>query len=188
MLRTESELSPDIQPYAFSVELVEQIQQVRLLKRMLKLRQQGKVRQIEEMVAFYLDTDILRAQPIDDSMILLYEERQELKNMQEESEIHREQHMEEICEKAAELLQKYKMTVVKIMKEREKQRRLHQKIAFVLKRIRAQNLTRLSIPKGMMNSSTQDIWNYLQEKEKTKETIEWEYTEDETETKFRLRE
>ena len=188
MLKTETELSPDSTPYAFSIELMEQIQQVRLLKRMLKLREQGKTRQIQEMVAFYPDTDELQTQPISDLKMLLYEERQELKNMQEEAEVHREKHMDDIYTKAAELFHKDKMTVIKMMKEREKQKRLYQKIAFVLKSIRAQNLTRLGIPKGMMQRSTREIWDFLQIKEKKKEKIEWEYTEDDTIIKFRLRE
>ena len=40
----------------------------------------------------------------------------------------------------------------------------------------------------MHQSSTQDIWNFLQEKEKTKGDIEWEYTENDDDIKFRLRE
>lgn len=135
MLQTEAELSPDTTPHSFSVELVEQIQQVRLIKRTLKLQKQVKVRQIDAMVAFYPDTKGLKHQSISDLQDLLFKERQELKNMQEASEEHREKHMDEIYSKAAELMHKDKMTVVKTIKEHEKQRRLFQKIAFVLKKL-----------------------------------------------------
>lgn len=40
----------------------------------------------------------------------------------------------------------------------------------------------------MLQISTKEIWDFLQIKEKTKEKIEWEYTEDEVEIKFCLRE
>lgn len=74
------------------------------------------------------------------------------------------------------------------MQEREKQSRLYNKLAFILTNERFQAITRLGIPKGMMDSPIKDIWDFLQAKEKTKENIDWEYTEDEAEIKLRLRE
>lgn len=80
------------------------------------------------------------------------------------------------------------MTIIQEMKEHEKMSRMFQKISHVMKPHRYQAITRLGIPKNKMNSPTEMIWKFLQEKEKTKEHIDWEYTEDEDPIKFRLRE
>ena len=83
---------------------------------------------------------------------------------------------------------KDKMTIIKEMKEREKQCRVYLKISFVLEPTRFQAITRLGIPKGMSQAPTQEIWDFLQENEKKKEPIEWEYTENDDAIKFRFRE
>ena len=46
----------------------------------------------------------------------------------------------------------------------------------MLEPTRFQAIAHLGIPKGMSQAPTQEIWNFLQEKEKNKEQIEWEYT------------
>ena len=119
---------------------------------------------------------------------ILIESRQELKQMQEEADELRETHHDKVYEKAAELQNKDKMTVIKEMKEREKQSRMYKKISFVLAPQRYQAITRLGIPKGMMQATTKEIWDFLQAKEKTNDKIEWEYTEQEQEIEYRLRE
>ena len=96
--------------------------------------------------------------------------------MQEEAYEHREIHLDNLNEKAAQLENKDKMTVIKELKEREKQKRMFQQINFILKSFTSNNVSRLGIPKRMHNSTTQEIWDYIQitrEKE-----IQWEYTEE----------
>ena len=65
--------------------------------------------------------------------------------MQEKADEIRDIHHDKVYEKAAELYHKDKMTVIKEMKEREKQCRVYQKISFVLA-TRFQEITRLGIP------------------------------------------
>ena len=63
---------------------------------------------------------------------------------------------------------------------------MFQRINFILKSFTPNNVSRLGIPQGMNNSTAQEIWDYIQitpEKQ-----IKWEYTEDGTIIKFRLRE
>ena len=123
-----------------------------------------------------------------DHQAIFLDLKSKLKTMQEEADLIRETHHDTIYEKAAELHHKDKMTIVKEMKEREKQSRIYQKISYVLAPHRFQAIARLGIPKGMMQATTKAIWDYLQEKERTKDTIEWEYTEDDEDIKFRLKE
>ena len=108
--------------------------------------------------------------------------------MQEESDEYRERHMDTLDEKATALYNKDKMTILKEMKEREKQSRMYQRIDCVLNTNRFQAITRLGIPKGMQSRTTKEIWNYLQIKEKNQDKIAWEYTENEADIKRRLRE
>ena len=53
---------------------------------------------------------------------------------------------------------------------------------------RFQAITRLGTPKGMMEAPTHEIWKFLQEKERTREKVEWDYTEDDEDIKVRLKE
>jgi len=68
------------------------------------------------------------------------------------------------------------------MKTREKQKKMWRKISFVTKQ-RGNYVTRLGIPIGYKNASTQAIWDYLQNP-KSKPT--WYYVTDPAEIERRL--
>ena len=188
MLTTEQELSPDSTPFPFSVQLLEQINSVRLIKRLRNLKQKGKTHEINEMVAYTPSMEALAPKSLDDINLILHEARHELKAMQEEADEIRDIHHDQVYEKAAELHNKDKMILIKELKEREKQGRIFKKISYVLTPFQHQAITRLGIPAGMMQSTTKEIWDFLQLKERTKEKIDWEFTEDENYIQFRLRE
>ena len=188
MLKVEDQISPDSVPYAFSEEVLEQMISVRVIKQMRNLKSKNNTQAIAEMVAYNPGADELNQMTVPELNALLKAERAELVQMQEDSYEYRERHMDTLYEKAAELHNKDKMTVVKETKEREKQSRMYQKLDSVLNSNRFQAIIRLGLPSGMMSSSTQSIWDFLQIKEKNNEKITWEYTEDETEISRRLRE
>ena len=186
MLKAEQNITPESKPYSFSQALVDQIHSVRIIKTLVKQKQQNKNNVIQERIARNPNLEELNSKSIPDLISILAETRAELKTMQEEAYEHREIHLDNLHEKAAELDNKDKMIVIKELKERERQKRMFQKINFILKSFTSNNVSRLGIPKGMKNSTTQEIWDYTQttpEKE-----IQWEYTEDEKDIKFRLRE
>ena len=188
ILSTENELSSDSTPFPFSVQLLEQIHSARLIKRLRNLKQKGKTNEIHEMVSYTPSIEHLVPKSIDQLNKILHETRAELTAMQEDADEIREIYHDQVFEKAAELRNKDKMVLVKELKEREKQSRINRKIAFVLTPFRNQAITRLGILLDMMKSTTKDIWDYLQLKERTKEDIQWEFTEDEDKIKFRLKE
>lgn len=188
MLLTESELCPDTCPFPFSEDLLLQAQSIRVIKQMRQLKRQHLDIEIDKLVAQNPGAEELKRQSIPQLNKLLQTQRRDLRAMQDDAGEYRTKNMETLYEKAKELFDKDKMQVAKEMQEREKQSRLYNKLAFVLTNERFQAITRLGIPKGMMGSPIKDIWDFLQAKEKTKEYIDGEYTEDESEIKLRLRE
>jgi len=80
--------------------------------------------------------------------------------MQEDNDLHREEHLDRICEALAAEKSRDKATIVKEMKNREKQQKSWRKIAYVTKSHR-KGVTRLGIPKGFESAPTRDIWDYL---------------------------
>ena len=150
---------------------------------MRRLKRQHLDIEIDKMVAQNPDAEELKQQTIPQLNKLLQNQRRDLRAMQNDADEYRTKHNENLIEKAAELLDKDKMQIVKGMQEREKQSRTFNKLAFVLTQERFQAITRLGIPKGMLKSPIHEIWEFLQKKEKTKDHIDWEYTEDEGEIK-----
>jgi len=51
MLTTEQELSPDTKPFPFSVLMLEQINSIRLIKRLRNLKREGKIIEINELIS-----------------------------------------------------------------------------------------------------------------------------------------
>ena len=136
---------------------------------MRDLKKTNNTNEILRMAAFNERAEVLQKKSIPALNQLLLAERQELRIMQEDSEEYRTRHMETLYIKASLLHKKDKMTVVKEMIEREKQSRMYGKIGHVLNNERFQTISRLGIPKGTSSSSTREIWDYLQKKEKKKE-------------------
>ena len=132
MLQSEQSLSPDSTPFPFSVQLLEQINSVRLIKRLRNMKRDGKIHEMQELVSRNPGLDYLEPKSVHDITAILTDTRQELKRMQEEADEIREVHHDKVYEKAAELYHKDKMTIIKEMKEREKMCRVYQKINFVL--------------------------------------------------------
>ena len=51
MLATEQELSPDTKPFPFSFLMLEQINSVRLIKRLRNLKREGNIIEINELIS-----------------------------------------------------------------------------------------------------------------------------------------
>ena len=186
MLKAERDITPDSKPYSFSEAIVDQIHSVRIIKTFLKQKQQNKQQIIQERIAYNPNLEDLNKKSIPDLVAILAEARNELRQMQEEAYEYREQHLDNLYEKAAELENKDKMIIIKELKEREKQKRMFQRINFILKSFIPNNVSRLGIPKGMGDCTTQEIWDFIQQTPEN--DIQWEYTEKEEDIKFRLRE
>jgi len=87
--------------------------------------------------------------------------KQDLKFLQEEEAVVRDDHLNECYEKAVEIEDKTKARIIKEMREREKQRRSWDKINFVTAPTHHNNIQRLGIPIGYEDESTQVLWNFL---------------------------
>ena len=79
MLKTEQDLHPDTTPFPFSVQLLEQIHRVRLIKRLRNLKQKGKTHEINEMIANTPSMEYLVPKPIKELNVILHDTRKELK-------------------------------------------------------------------------------------------------------------
>jgi len=158
----------------------DQVIKIRLLERLRKLHQKGldctpTIQRLEKYEY------MLEITP-DNINQLITEERQALRQIQEDIEIHREEHLDKLREHYASQQQKDKSVVVTEMKNREKQKRAWNKIAFVTKS-RSNGVSRLGIPQGMESATTQEIWDYLQDPEVKPE---WVYITNEKEIEDRL--
>ena len=95
-----------------------------------------------------------------------------------------ESHLDKIIAATAKEQNKEKATVLKELKHREKQGRAWNKIGFVTKKLnKSHGITRLGIPKGFEDRSSQEIWEYLYDP-----TVkpEWVYITDKATIKKRL--
>jgi len=135
-----------------------QVQKIRLLRALRKHHEKGKdcSHILERLHAYEYLVEI---NPSNLSSILT-EEKQLLKQMQEDNDVHREEHLDAIYARLAVEKSVDKAIIVKEMKHREKQRRSWKKIAYVTKPHR-RGVTRLGIPKGFEHASTKAIWEYL---------------------------
>ena len=140
MLKAEKNITPDSKPYSFSQAIVNQIHSVRIIKTHLKQKQHNKHDVIQERIARNPNIEELNNKSIPELISILAETRAELHTMQEEAYTHREIHLDNIYKKAAELNNKDKMIVIAELKERERQKRLFQKINFILKSFTPNNV------------------------------------------------
>ena len=132
MLTTEQELSPDKKPFPFSVLMLEQINKIRLLKRLRKLKREGKINEINELISRNPGLEDFNQNSVKALSTSLTETRKKLKLMQEEADEIQETHHDKVYKKAAELHNKDKIPVIKEMKERERQSRRYKKIICTL--------------------------------------------------------
>ena len=186
MLKTEQDLSPEAKPFHFSDIIVEQIQYVRQLKQVIKLKQQNRPDLLAQAIVFNPGIYSLSIKTTRSLKKERRAARADLKHMQENSWEYRGKHLDKLYEAAALQHNKDKMRIIKEIKEREKQKRMYQKIRFVLKNESFSSVNRLGIPKGMLKSTTKEIWDYIQvtpDKE-----IRWVYIEEASEILCRLRE
>jgi len=73
----------------------------------------------------------------------------------------REDHLDLCIEKAQELHDKKKESIIKNIQQREKQKRSWEKIQVAVGKNTGYGVSRLGVPLGMEDASTEDIWNYL---------------------------
>ena len=180
-LTCEKNLVPSPTRYK-STEIAKlQVQKLRLLEKLKKTHEADlpcdiiikKLNTLE--LEYEINPDNLEA--------VLTEERQLLKQIQSDIEVHRDEHLLKLHKKLSEELNKDLATVIKEMRHREKQKRAWQKISFVTKAKSRGTISRLGIPKGMENRSTADMWKFLQN---AQNTTEWTYIHDTKEIEARL--
>ena len=187
MLRSEDKLSPDYTPYEHSEELDRQMRIVRLIKALKK--KQNKNYAVET----YVNSDLqdvaaeILYMPPEKLPEILARERQKLLEMQENSWDIRDAGNYKIQAKMAEEKRKDVETIIRDMREREKQSRLFQRIGNALKTTNYAQITRLGLPKNLRSEDTEAIWNFIQSTPAAElKKMEWEYIEDNIEIERRL--
>ena len=135
-----------------------QVQKIRLLRTLRKFHQAGK--ECTHILRRLETYEYLQEINPDNLSAIITEEKQLLKQLQEDNDLHREEHLDKIYDALAAEKSRDKATIVKEMKNREKQKKSWRKIAYVTKAHR-KGVTRLGVPKGFESAPTQDIWNYL---------------------------
>jgi len=173
-IRLSSEKSLLRKPTRFKSTAVatHQVQKIRLLETLRRKHRKGHCCQstMDRLSTF----EILYEINVDNIDRMITQERQELKQIQEDIDIHREDHLTKIQERSAADNNKALKTVIKEMKNREKQKRAWARIKFVTKR-RSGGVTRLGIPLGYEDAPMEAVWNFLQD---PKSQLEWVYITD----------
>jgi len=160
-LRAEKRLCPDPSRFKNASKMQIQVHRIRHLVSIQKFWKMGLdfSHLVCELKSYGLeDTDL-------SSIIKLQEriskERTELKFLHEEEDVVRTDHLEYLYEKAIEVQNKEKASIIKNMKMRENQKRSWSKIRYVTKSTSNRNIERLGIPEGFENKTTAAIWDYL---------------------------
>ena len=118
---------------------------------------------------------------------ILAQERQKLIEMQENSWDIRDAGYYKIQAKMAEEKRKDVETIIRYVREREKQSRLFQRIGHALKTANYAQITRLRLPRNLRSEDTQVIWDFIQSTPADElEKVEWEYIEDTNEIERRI--
>jgi len=182
-LRAEDRLLPDPSRYKHATPMDKLVQKIRIVQSILKLRNSNK--NADHLIRYGESIDIPPYEIEDEASTKKYltSMKTDLNFLHEEEAITREDHLDSCIEKAIQLHDKKKISIIKDMKEREKQRRSWDKIHFTIKPNRRGGVDRLGIPVGMENSSTLQIWNYLSD-HTNKPT--WTFITDATEIERRL--
>jgi len=162
-----------------------QVTKIRLLQRLKKKWKNGK--QTDDILSKLQSFEFCFEITQENISSTLTQERQLLKQIQADIELHREEYLEKLCERAAAEKDKETAIIMKEIKNREKQKRSWQKISYVTKS-KSNGVSRLGIPRGFENKSTKEIWDFLQTpyvdpdfiyitdpKEIESRLIEWQY-------------
>jgi len=187
-LRAENRLCPDPSRFKNASKMQIQVHKIRHLVSIQKFWKAGLdySHLVRELKSYGLEDTNLT------SLIKLQErisqERVDLKFLHEEEDVVRIDHLDYLHEKAVEIQNKKKATIIKNMKMREVQKRSWAKIRYVTKQSSNRSIERLGIPKGYENKSTEAIWDYLSSPgskptftyindpdEIEKRLIEWQY-------------
>ena len=162
MLRSESKLSPDDTPYAYSAELDRQMRIVRLIKKLQPYEKNNYALETYVNSDFEdVAVDLVRMSQTELNDTLL-EQRSIPEDMHDRSWEIRNDHQTTIRNKAAEEQRKEVEVIIKEMKQREIQSRMFARIGNTLKTTNFAQITRLGLPKHLCTDSTENIWNYIQ--------------------------
>ena len=149
-----------------------QVQKIRLLESLC--RKHKKLQCCQSTINRLQEFEILYEINADNLDQVITQERQELKQIQEDIDVHRKDHLNRIHERSAAANNKELAQVVQEMKNREKQKKAWAKISFVTKK-RAGGVTRLGIPVGYEDAPLKEVCDLLQD---PNATPEWTYITD----------
>ena len=158
-LRSENRLHPDPSKFKHTSKMSMMVEKIRTLQSMLRYQSQGRAvpsKIIHHQRKLDIDDHLVSEESVTTDSIAAM--KQDLKFLQEEEEVIREDHLNECYDKAVEIEDKNKARIVKEIKEREKQRRSWNKIHFVTKSNNHSGIDRLGIPTGYEHKSTQETW------------------------------
>jgi len=184
-IRSEDKLWPDPSRFKHATKMSKLVAKIRLLQSIHRAKKSNRdSTRLEQLFRTYeKDEQIISSEKAIATAIS--ESKQELKFLHEEEDIVREDHLDLCYEKAVEIHDTKKASIIKNMKEREKQRRSWEKIRFVTQNQDHRSIDRLGLPAGFENRSTKDIWDYLSDSTREKET-DWVFITDSEEIEERL--
>jgi len=160
-LRAEKRLYPDPSRFKNASKMNIQVHKMRHLVSIQKFWKKGLdySHLVRELKSYDLgDTDLSSIAKLQER---ISRERVELKFLHKEEDVVRIDHLDYLHEKAVEIQNKQKASIIKNMKMRESQKRSWSKIGFVIRSSPNRNVERLGIPEGFENRTTSAIWNYL---------------------------
>ena len=180
-LQSEKKLLREPTRYLHTAITKTQVHKIRMLEKLKHLHNRRKP--CESTIEKLLEYEYFTGITPDTLQDTITAERQTLKQMQEDNDIHRKEHLDAIQERMAIEKNKPIETIIKEMKNREQQKKSWDKIKYVTKKRNRNGISRLGIPQGFENSSTQEIWDYLQT---PGVQPKWRYITDEEEIESRL--
>ena len=160
-LRAEKKLKPSPSRFKNATKMQIQVHRIRHLVSILKFWKAGLpyLHLVQELNSYDLDDVYLSS--VETLQKRISKERMDLRFLHEEEDVVRNDHLEYLYEKAMEIQDKKKASIIKNMKMRENQKRSWSKIRYVTKNSSNRNVERLGIPKGFENQPTSAIWKYL---------------------------
>lgn len=169
--------------YDFSGALVYIIGKIRTLRLILRHIRTKRSIQIDRDRCEEFNIDLPENPTAIEVESLVQEARKELKQCQKDHTELREEHLEKLCEKAASMENKPLEQIIKLIKNREKQKQSWKKINWATKNNSYSQVDRLGIPRDYVNKSTEEIWEYLQSHPSD---VQWRYISDPKEIERRI--
>jgi len=160
-IRSENRLLPDPSRFKHTTKMDDVVHKIRILQSIVKLLKNKKDSSNLAKYALSLNIKESSIQNQKSTLAEIKNLKEELKFLHEEEDIVREDHLDLCYDKAVELHDTKKASIIKNMKEREKQKRSWSKIQFTVQKIKGSNISRLGIPVGYEHRSTKEIWTYL---------------------------